>query len=216
MDPIFICNNNLIFDKNQRFILNFSDGNVLTGVNFSKENDYYIMSMSFFIEVSNDITKLKQYGDIEKKSIIANRYIRNGIDYGFDSPEIDKTYQLEINKISHSKAVDVYNFYDHLLKRKRFATVYSPYKDFVANGTTCKKKNKSNNIGGYTIKIIRKNNKDFIQKEIHFNKLRLVSKIKKKNDDKNMIFFKYHDKIYPFKLEITKSYIAKFSDATDK
>ena len=67
MDPIFICNNNLIFDKNQRFILNFSDGNVFTGVNFSKENDYYIMSMSFFNEVSNDITKLKQYGDIEKK-----------------------------------------------------------------------------------------------------------------------------------------------------
>ena len=66
MDPIFICNNNLIFDKNQRFILNFSDGDVLTSVNFSKENDYYIMSMSFFIEVSNDITKLKQYGDIEK------------------------------------------------------------------------------------------------------------------------------------------------------
>ena len=55
-------------------------------VKFSKENDYYIMSMSCFIEVSNDITKLKQYDDIEKKSIIANRYIRNGIDYGFDLP----------------------------------------------------------------------------------------------------------------------------------
>ena len=44
------------------------------------------MSMSCFIEVSNDIAKLKQYDDIEKKSIIANRYIRNGIDYGFDLP----------------------------------------------------------------------------------------------------------------------------------
>ena len=31
-----------------------------------------------------------------------------------------------------------------------------------------------------------------------------------------MIFFKYCDKIYPFKLEITEPYIAKFSDATDK
>ena len=31
-----------------------------------------------------------------------------------------------------------------------------------------------------------------------------------------MIFFKYRDKIYPFKLEITEPYIAKFSDATDK
>ena len=77
-------------------------------------------------------------------------------------------------------------------------------------------KNKSEDIGGYTIKIIRKNNKDFIQKEIYFNKSRLVSKIKKKKDDKNMIFFKYCDKIYPFKLEITAPYIAKFSDATDK
>ena len=31
-----------------------------------------------------------------------------------------------------------------------------------------------------------------------------------------MIFFKYRDKIYPLKLEITELYIAKISDATDK
>ena len=31
-----------------------------------------------------------------------------------------------------------------------------------------------------------------------------------------MISFKYRDKIYSFKLEITEPYIAKFSDATDK
>ena len=158
MDPIFIYNNSLTFDENQRFILNF-------------------------IEVSNDITQLKQYDDIEKKLIIANRYIRNGIDYGFDPPEIEiifdnKTYLFEINKISHNKAVDIYNFYDHLLKRKRFAIVYSLCKDFVENGITYEKKNKSDDIGGYTIKII-KNNKDFIQKEIYFNESRLVLKIKK-------------------------------------
>ena len=58
MDPVFIYNN-LIFDKNQRFILNFSDGDVLKGLNFSKESNYYMMIMSCFIEVSNDITKLK-------------------------------------------------------------------------------------------------------------------------------------------------------------
>ena len=95
MDPIFIYNNNLIFDENQRFILNFSDGDILKGVNFSKENVYFIMSMSCFTEVFNDITKLKQYNDIEKKSIIANRYIRNGIDYGFDSLEMIKPTNLK-------------------------------------------------------------------------------------------------------------------------
>ena len=183
MDPIFIYNNNLNVDENHRFILSFSDGDVLKGVNFLKENDYYIMSMLCFVEVSNEITKLRWYDDIEKKSIIANRYIRNGIDYDFDSPEIEiifdnKTYQFEINKISRRKAVDIYNFYDHL--RKRFAIVYSSYKNFVENGITYEKKNTSDDIGGYTVKLIKKNNEDFIQMEIYFNKSRLVSKIKKK------------------------------------
>ena len=66
MDPIFIYNNNLNFDGNHRFILDFSDGDVLKGVNFSKEKDYYLISMLCFIEVSNEITELKQYDDIKK------------------------------------------------------------------------------------------------------------------------------------------------------
>ena len=70
MDPIFIYNSNLNFDDNHRFILNFSDGDILKGVNFSKENDCYIMSMSCFIEASNEITELKQCDDIEKKKKI--------------------------------------------------------------------------------------------------------------------------------------------------
>ena len=64
MDPILIYFNNLNFNENHRFILNFSDGDILKGVNFSKENNYYIMSMSCFVEVSNEITELKQYDNI--------------------------------------------------------------------------------------------------------------------------------------------------------
>ena len=71
--------------------------------------------------------------------------MRNGIDYGFDPPEIEiifnkKTYQFEINKISRSKAVDVYNFHDHLLKRKRFAIVYSPCKILLKMESLTKKR----------------------------------------------------------------------------
>ena len=79
------------------------------------------------------------------------------------------TYQFEINKISRSKAVDVYNFYDHLLNRKRFAIVYSPYKNFVENGITYQKKNKSKDIVAYTIKI-RKNKTLFKKKFILINR----------------------------------------------
>ena len=109
------------------------------------------------------------------KSIIAIRYIRNGVDYGFESPEIEisfdnKTYQFEINKISRSKAVDIHNFYDHLLKRKRFAIVYLQCKDIVENGITYEKKNTSDNIGSYTVKLTKKMIKAlFIRKFILIN-----------------------------------------------
>ena len=138
------------------------------------------------------------------------------MDYCFDPPEIEiifdnKTYQFEINKTSRSKAVDVYNFYDHYLKEKDLQLFILHIKILLKMESLTKKRT---NLA--ILEVVGKNNKDFIQKEIYFNKSRLVSKIKKKNDDKNMIFLKYRDKIYLFKLEITKPYIAKFSDATDK
>ena len=45
--------------------------------------------------------KLMQYADIEKISEFANRIIKNGIDYGLKSPDIEilyggKTYEMDI------------------------------------------------------------------------------------------------------------------------
>ena len=81
------------------------------------------MSMSHFIEVENDITKLKQYPAIEKISELANRIIKNGVDHGYDSPEIEisyggKTYEMDILKFNRSKSVNIFEFLDHYLKKK--------------------------------------------------------------------------------------------------
>ena len=81
------------------------------------------MSMSCFIEVENDIIKLKQYPAIEKISELTNRIIKNGVDHGYDSPEIEisygrKTYEMDILKFNRSKSVDVFEFFDHYLKKK--------------------------------------------------------------------------------------------------
>ena len=46
------------------------------------------MSMSHFIEVENDITKLKQYPAIEKISELANRINKKGVDHGYYSLEM--------------------------------------------------------------------------------------------------------------------------------
>ena len=165
--------------------------------------------MLYYIEVSNDITKLKQYDHIEK----------NQSSQIFIS-EMELIMDLTLQKLKLFLTIKPTNLrlIKYVVAKQLtsiiFMTIYLKEKDLQL--FILRIKNKSEDIGGYTIKIIRKNNKDFIQKEIYFNKSRLVSKIKKKKDDKNMIFFKYCDKIYPFKLEITAPYIAKFSDATDK
>ena len=46
-----------------------------------KNRNYFLMSMSCFIEVENDIIKLKQYPAIEKISELTNRIIKNGVDH---------------------------------------------------------------------------------------------------------------------------------------
>ena len=50
MEPAFIYNNNLKFQDNKIFTINFRDGDRLQGVLVRKNRDYYLVSMSYFIE----------------------------------------------------------------------------------------------------------------------------------------------------------------------
>ena len=82
------------------------------------------MSMSCFIKVKNDISELKQYPAIEKIFELANKIIKNRVDHGYDSPEIEisyggKTYEMDIFKVNRSKSVDVFEIFDHYLKKKK-------------------------------------------------------------------------------------------------
>ena len=102
--------------------------------------------MSCFIEVENDITELKQYLAIEKISELANRIIKNGVDHGYDLPEIEisyggTTYEMDILKVNRSKSVDVFELFDHYLKKKIFVLIYSPYKELLDYRITFEKKN---------------------------------------------------------------------------
>ena len=123
MDPIFIYYNNLKFSENKQFTLEFSNKDLLQGIIFLKNRDYFLMSMSCFMEVENKISKLKQYPAIKKISGLANRIIKNGVDHGYDSPEIEisyggKTYEMDILKFNRSKSVNIFEFLDHYLKKK--------------------------------------------------------------------------------------------------
>ena len=60
MDPIFIHHNDLKFQDSKIFTIKFSDGDRLDRVLFEKKN-YYLVSMTCFIEITNDISALPRY-----------------------------------------------------------------------------------------------------------------------------------------------------------
>ena len=64
MDPIFIYYNDLKFQDNKIFTIEFSDGDRLDEGLFKKYIYYYLISMSCFIEITNDLSELTHYNDI--------------------------------------------------------------------------------------------------------------------------------------------------------
>ena len=55
MDPIFIYYNNLEFKDKKIFNIEFSNEDRLQGVMFKKDKDYYLTSMSCFIELNTSL-----------------------------------------------------------------------------------------------------------------------------------------------------------------
>ena len=83
MEPLFIYYNNLSFNQNKRFTLEFSDNDLLERVLFRKNKDYYITSMSCYVDLTVDVTKLPQSNQIKKNSDLANAILPDGVDFGY-------------------------------------------------------------------------------------------------------------------------------------
>ena len=62
------------------------------------------------------------------------------------------------------------------------------------------------------VMLKEENDKHYLEKELSFNKDKLLENLIKENDNKNVTFIKYKGKIYSFKLEITKAFFKKMKD----
>ena len=62
--------------ENKKFTLQFNDGDILQSIIFRKNRDNFLMSMTCFIEIENNITELTQYANIQKICEFANRIIK--------------------------------------------------------------------------------------------------------------------------------------------
>ena len=76
MEPTFIYYNNLIFDDEKKFSIDYSDEDLLKVIVFKKNKDYYVSSMACYVDLTVDITKLANYAKIKQTTNPANAILR--------------------------------------------------------------------------------------------------------------------------------------------
>ena len=213
MEPIFIYCDKVKFQNNdyKTFKIDFNDGDNLDGVIFRKNRDYYISSMSSFIELEQNLKELKYYNDIKIISELSNEILKKGIEYRYDEKILEVTlenvnekYELLPEKSNRGLSIKTVEFFDKETKTKRLVYVYSPYEELRLYGLTFENKEKS--IYKYTINLKEENNKMYIEKRIFFNKKKAAEEIIKETDRKNVFFMKYKTdgEIYAAKIEFGK------------
>ena len=134
MEPAFIYNNNLKFQDNKIFTINFRDGDRLQEVLVRKNRDYYLVSMSYFIEWSNDLSDLTDYGDITKISELSNQILKNWIDHSYEEKNLEATFgdskaEFTLKKGNRILSIEVVEFFDQTTKQKRLVFIYSRHEE---------------------------------------------------------------------------------------
>ena len=189
----------------------FSNGDQLQGIMFRKNRDYYLTSMSCFIQLTNDISKLTHYHEIKKIADLSNSILKNGIDHTYIGRDLEVFFDLgklsfEEDKSNRALSVDAVEFFDYLMKQKRFVLIYSPYKELENFGIKFKGEKKDSSINSYSVKLLKEKGKTYLEKEIFFDNQKLLDQIEEEYDRKNVIFFKFNSVIYAFKFNITAAY----------
>ena len=173
--------------------------------------------MLCFIEITNDLSELEHYIEIIDISKLSNNILKNGVDHLYDEKNIEvfingelKT-ELEAEKSNRAFSVEVVKFFDHVTKQKRYVFVYSPYNELKKFSLKFQNK-KSSNVNSYTISLKEEKDKIYLEKDTFFDRKRTLEQMFEESDRKNVIFFEYRGKIYPFKSKITKAYFEKIKN----
>ena len=115
---------------------------------FTKARDDYLTSMSCYIQLTNDISKLTHYKKIKKIADLPNSILKNGIDHTYIGRDLEVHFDLsklefEVDKSNRALSVDVAKFFDYVTKQKRFVLIYSPYKELKKFGMKFKEEKKT-------------------------------------------------------------------------
>ena len=114
--------------------INFSDEDSLEGVVFKKNKDFYITSMTCYVDLTVDITKLPNYAKIKQASDLATAILRGGVDFEYDKKELmlRKTSGSSLLFWSGKSRRDQYledvEFFDIENKKTKNEQLYSAYR----------------------------------------------------------------------------------------
>lgn len=173
MEPIFIYYNNLKFDQNKNFTLEFCNGDKLDGLIFKKNKDYYIKNMSCYVDLAVDVNKLPQFDKIKEIYDLSNAILVGDDNFGYKEQALQlsfdgRTYYFKYNKINRSNYIENIEFFDYSLKKRRIVNIYSPYKELESdNGIKFERTNDSNLFIKYTIKLV--DNSTYLTKKLNFS-----------------------------------------------
>ena len=161
----FNLSNEVKLDYNNKFTINFIDGDIINRVQFLRKNQYYIASLNCNITKSNnkevEINHSKKIL-VDDLSIISKELLDNGSDVkneinymssflpeNFDLPNLaPQKYKLKLDPIDIQLNSYSYQFYDVKDKRIKFAKIYSPFSHFKSGFIFLNEKdqNKKNKI----------------------------------------------------------------------
>ena len=114
--------------------INFSDEDSLEGVVFKKNKDFYITSMTCYVDLTVDITKLPNYAKIKQASDLATAILRGGVDFEYGKKELmlRKTSGSNLLFWSGKSRRDQYledvEFFDIENKKTKNEQLYSAYR----------------------------------------------------------------------------------------
>ena len=153
MDLVFIYYNNLEFQDNKIFSINFNDGDRLLGweILFRKSRDYYLTSMFCFTEITNYLSELEHYDNITKISHFSNKIFKNGVEHLYEEKEIEGFFgdlkcKFTPEKSNRTLSAEIVEFFDYVTKQKKYVFVYSPYQELKNFGLKFENKKKAMSI----------------------------------------------------------------------
>ena len=170
MNPAFIYYNEITFNNDNKFILDFLNEQFVQKIKFFKRKDYFITSLNCNLKLKT-ITKEDKKKEIEELSKISNLLLEKGSDYqdDIDYMLLDSSPKFNFNDFTRTynykkdsritKNCFKYKFIDLKDKIIKDCEIWSPFQQFQNQGFLFERVRQPNPNNTFIMKLFQDNKK---------------------------------------------------------